>query len=220
MATVDRDTFRTLLDEARHAPGGTDLDGQVPLCWLDIGLDGLRIEVTWSCFGLSTFALSCPTSWPNPGAGQPAVLGTSCSTPRVRARLRLTFGQEPSPDLLVFAAADGWTEYLAPIDASAEAVRPKVEHVIGGAFGIEPERDEDGDYLLTADPVPVYARLISWRAAPSAPFRPRGRRVRPDPAAQGVERAEPASALREGQPGRPDRLLRVRDRRICSQLRE
>ena len=159
MATVDRDTFRTLLDEARHAPGGTDLDGQVPLCWLDVGLDGLRIEVTWSCFGLSTFALSCPTSGRTRVPVNPRFLHELLNASG-EGELRLTFGQEPS-DLLVFAAADGWTGYLAPIDASAEAVRPKVEHVIGGAFGIEPERDEDGDYLLTADPVPVYARLIS-----------------------------------------------------------
>ena len=158
-ATVDRDTFRTLLDEARHAPGGTDLEGQVPLCWLDVGLDGLRIEVTWSCFGLSTFALLCPTSGRARVPVNPRFLHELLNAAG-EGDLRLTFGREPS-DLLVLAASDGWTGYLAPIDASVEGVRPDVECVLRGAFDIEPERDEDGDYLLRTDPVPVWARLIS-----------------------------------------------------------
>ena len=199
MATVDRDTFRTLLDEARHAPGGTDLDGQVPLCWLDVGLDGLRIEVTWSCFGLSTFALSCPTSGRARVPVNPRFLHELLNAAG-EGDLRLTFGREPS-DLLVLAAADGWTGYLAPIDA--ERGGGPAEGRARHRRGLRHRAGARRGRRLPADGGPgASLRPPDLRgAAPPAALRPRGdRRLRRCRAARGVERAEPASALRQGQP--------------------
>lgn len=157
-ATVAVDELAPLLFEAGRRPEASTIDDEAPLFWLGVlESGGLTVSVSWPGLGATRFSL------------QAEATGSRVAALPLYQLLDAIRGLEGEVTVVVpdFArnsirvhAADR-DSLIMPITTTFERERVSTEAVLAEVFGRGVlERDADGDYRLTWDGVPVYARLV------------------------------------------------------------
>ncbi len=159
-ARIARDHLLRAVGAARRAPGGVDLGRTSPLFCLEVHEGQVEVVVDWLRHGVSRYRLHAETA----GSSRAAVSPTSLEELLDAAAPGAVHLSLPAEAELPVVLGDegGWTGLIYPLDASAEALRPRVEAILAEACGVQGvERDTDGDYVLPLGAVPLYARLLA-----------------------------------------------------------
>ncbi len=176
---VDAAELETAVRVVCRPPAGVldDDDLVLPMIWFGCGPEKVTLSVLWGELGSTTFELHSTPRDPGPPGSVPpgSVAPGSESSPwtslpvapsSLRAlvaalsegEVRLSFPSDRAQGLLV--EQDDLVGLLMPLDADG-FVRDHVEGQLVQLFGDEVRyTDADGDYVLTTDGVPVYARLV------------------------------------------------------------
>jgi hypothetical protein len=162
--TVDVEALAEILRLARRAPEGPFLDDDHddPLLWIATDGTTLEVELTWPELGTTTYRMAVE------GSGTARVT----ANPRYLAELlasldpgdaELTLPEDPEHAIRI--VQDPVVGLLMPLDPG-RVLRQDVETILAAMFGpdvVHP--DADGDYLLSADGVPVFAQVL-WSDPP------------------------------------------------------
>jgi hypothetical protein len=158
--TIDAEALHELLRLARIAPAGPflDEDHDGPLMWLTASDGSLGVEVTWE--GLGTTRYTVPVD----GGGDALVSANPLHL------FELAQALEPGEVTVTIPADAGGTfrvqqgaltGLLIPIDPTRAVVK-HVETVLSLLFGDDViHTDPDGDYPLSAEGIPIYARIMA-----------------------------------------------------------
>jgi len=162
---LDAESFVVATHVARRSPSpDTDELSSTPMVWLGCDDGTVSFEVYWPHLGLSTHAV-----W-SEGPGSASVPLASEAVAAVAAALEggpLTLAMPEDEADSVWFEQDGFVAVVMALDPDGH-VRREVEGQLAELFGPSVvHRDEDGDYLLSADGVPVWARLeptdgVTW----------------------------------------------------------
>jgi len=162
---VDAESFVVASHVARRPPSPDVEDAPVPpMVWLGCEDGTISFDVYWPDLGLSTHAV-----W-SEGPGSASVPLSPDSVAAVAAALEggeLTVAVPEDDGDAVWFEQDGFVAAVMALDPDGQ-VRREVEEQLAELFGGSVvHRDEDGDYRLSVDGVPVWARLeptdgVTW----------------------------------------------------------
>lgn len=148
-----------MLRQASRAPQGPFLDEDPvgPFCWMAVEDGAVTLEIDWGPAGTSRYRTPAATM----GTGRVAV-----SPMRLVDLLRsldpgpVTAHLPEDPSSCAIFEQPGVVSLLLPFDPE-QRLREQVEEELEDLFGPDVlHRDADGDYPLSTDGTPVYARLV------------------------------------------------------------
>ncbi len=157
--TAAAEQLRELVLQARRAPAGPflDEDRPEPVMWLTAREGSVGLVVGWGELGDVAYGLRVEGGGPCrvPVSPLGALVLFDALDP---GEAELSLPADPGHGIWV--RQDAFTAVLMPDDPLGP-LRARVEEVLAGVFGPEVvHRDEDGDYLLGTDGVPVWASLV------------------------------------------------------------
>jgi hypothetical protein len=158
--TVDAEALHETIRLARIAPAGPflDEDREEPLMWLSVTHDRLDIAVGWAELGTTRYSI------PITASGEAAISASPAYLHELLKALEPGEANFTIPDDVndtVRVRQGAVTALLMPIDPTRGTVR-HVEEVLSVVFGDDVvHTDADGDYPLSVDGTPVYARVMA-----------------------------------------------------------
>jgi len=135
-------------------------DDESPLFWVILDDGELHVDLAWPGLGRTIYRITGSGTGRSKRAFPPkqvsdALLGWSGE---------VTFHIPDDPHAPLRIADAERTVLIMPIDTTHEVDRKHAEDVLSRVFGPDVlHRDDDGDYPLTVNGVPVYARLVNDR---------------------------------------------------------